>query len=1038
MRLKIVVAWGLLTSLVLAAEPVPPATEPSVAAAASELGLPFFDAFAPQDYRGHSQVWSAVEDAAGLTYFGNYGRVVVYDGARWDYIEVPGTSFVRALAVDAGDTLWIGAVNELGYARTDATGRRTFVSLKDKLPAAVGSFGEIWRVVLTPRGPVFQTNTWLMRWNGDSFTTCALPPSGAWQLVRAGDTLWVTHNQQGWFTLEENAGVLSLAPFARPPEIAASLVFAVRGDRAGEWIFGTGRFGLLRWDGRTFTPFPTGADEVLRQKGAYRGTRLPDGRFAISTRQAGVILLDAQGGLLAQLDEDAGMPDNGALNVFASRTGVLWACLQRGMVRVDMRPWVSWFGPARGAPRVMVQPPARYQGVLYTATDSGLMRLAPATATAPARLVPVPEFPEFINGVAPAEDALIVLAETAILEWRDGRRTKLPGVIQNIFGFVPVQDQPHRWFALADEGLRSYRYRNGEWHDEGFIPELVAVRSAAAEDNGTWWFGTPSSGVMRVTFPRPQSDGPGKPVITRFTAGHGLPAGHGWARVSVDARGPLLRCEKGFFRFDAATQNFEPTAEFGARFANGSTTARSILFADDRDGVWMVARPAGEAELVTAMEFGVHGPKGWKALNLPQLARLDDVSGFEYEKAADLLWVGGQAGLVRLDLARWREAAPEPLPVVSLRSVEAGAGQRLPLAGGWDLPYERRSLSVRFAAPALAGDAAALYESTLLGDGEPVVFADGQPRREFSALASGHYALRLRARGGDGRWSEPVTVAFTIRPPWWFSGWAWAGYAVAALLLVALFIRSRTQALRRRAAELEATVAARTEELRQSNLELVRLNKLELDEKIAARLAEEKARLEVLRYQLNPHFLFNALTSVCAQLPPSLSGARDMIERLTDFCQMTLFRPANDESPTLGQEMKMLRAYLDIEQTRWGDLLEVVVDVEAAAGDTKIPSLLLLPLVENALKYGQATSRDRLRVRLAARREPGGAVLIEVANTGHWVAPTERGVVPSLGIGHENLRQRLQRYYPGAHEFTTVAADGWVTVRLVLRMPLKE
>jgi len=163
-----------------------------------------------------------------------------------------------------------------------------------------------------------------------------------------------------------------------------------------------------------------------------------------------------------------------------------------------------------------------------------------------------------------------------------------------------------------------------------------------------------------------------------------------------------------------------------------------------------------------------------------------------------------------------------------------------------------------------------------------------------------------------------------------------------------------------------------------------------------------------------------------------------MIERLTDFCQMTLFRPANDESPTLGQEMKMLRAYLDIEQTRWGDLLEVVVDVEAAAGDVKIPSLLLLPLVENALKYGQATTRDRLRVRLAAHLMPDGGVFIEVANTGHWVEPTERGVVPSLGIGHENLRQRLQRYYPGAHEFTTESADGWVTVRLRLRVPLKE
>src|SRR5262245_18684340 len=119
-------ALGLVVSLA-AAEPASPAPP----APSSELGLPFFDVFDPRDYRGHMQVWGAVRDAAGRSYLGNYGRVLVYDGARWEHIEVPGTSFVRALAIDKDDVLWIGAVNELGYAATDATGRRTFTSLRD-------------------------------------------------------------------------------------------------------------------------------------------------------------------------------------------------------------------------------------------------------------------------------------------------------------------------------------------------------------------------------------------------------------------------------------------------------------------------------------------------------------------------------------------------------------------------------------------------------------------------------------------------------------------------------------------------------------------------------------------------------------------------------------------------------------------------------------------------------------------------------------------------------------------------------------------
>jgi LytS/YehU family sensor histidine kinase len=129
----------------------------------------------------------------------------------------------------------------------------------------------------------------------------------------------------------------------------------------------------------------------------------------------------------------------------------------------------------------------------------------------------------------------------------------------------------------------------------------------------------------------------------------------------------------------------------------------------------------------------------------------------------------------------------------------------------------------------------------------------------------------------------------------------------------------------------------------------------------------------------------------------------------------------------------MLRAYLDIEQTRLGELLDYTIDCDPALHALRLPPFLLLPLVENAVKYGAATSKDRVSIRLAFRRGADGGVLIEVANSGAWIAPdtTERPV-PSLGIGLENLRQRLVRYFPGKHEFTTEPTDGWVVVRLRL------
>ncbi len=222
--------------------------------------------------------------------------------------------------------------------------------------------------------------------------------------------------------------------------------------------------------------------------------------------------------------------------------------------------------------------------------------------------------------------------------------------------------------------------------------------------------------------------------------------------------------------------------------------------------------------------------------------------------------------------------------------------------------------------------------------------------------------------------------------------------------------------------EAEAQLAA-------SNSELTRLRQREFDEKIAAQLSEEKARLEVLRYQLNPHFLYNSLNSIYGLLFENARDAGEMVLRLSEFCRATL-TGAKDEMPALGAEIDALRSYLDVEKVRWGEKLQIEFAVAPEVEAVRLPPFLLLPLVENAIKYGSRTSPGVLRLAIRARHEDG-ALLIEIANTGEWL---EAGAArpDSTGIGLENLRQRLRRYYPNAHTFTTEAKDGWVIARLRL------
>lgn len=411
---------------------------------------------------------------------------------------------------------------------------------------------------------------------------------------------------------------------------------------------------------------------------------------------------------------------------------------------------------------------------------------------------------------------------------------------------------------------------------------------------------------------------------------------------------------------------------------------------------------------------------------LPHLVRatLVEITRVHRETVAGepVLWVGGLGGLVRIDL---RQPLPAPVPF-------AAQVQCRGLPAGGTLPREHELLTFQFAAVRQRPTHRLEYQTRLHGREKD--WSDWTLHRErtFAALPPGNYRFDVRARDSDGVLSAPATLSFSVLAPWWQTGWAYFGYGVAALALVGGVVHLRTRSLRRHALHLERIVAERTEELARKNAELVRLHRLEFDEKISARLAEEKARLEMLRYQLNPHFLFNTLVSIRASLPADATTAQGMVERLSDFCRLTLHRSGGGELTNLREEMKLLRVYLEIEQARWGDLLRTQLDCEPAIEETPLPHFLLLPLVENALKYGRATSPDRIEVRVTARSAPEQGLVLEVANTGEWVAPETKGSIASLGIGLDNLRERLARHYPGSHALEITPGAGWVTVTLRL------
>ena len=192
------------------------------------------------------------------------------------------------------------------------------------------------------------------------------------------------------------------------------------------------------------------------------------------------------------------------------------------------------------------------------------------------------------------------------------------------------------------------------------------------------------------------------------------------------------------------------------------------------------------------------------------------------------------------------------------------------------------------------------------------------------------------------------------------------------------------------------------------------------------------AQLTMLRYQLNPHFLFNTLNSISTLvLLKQTDQANAMLSRLSSFLRFTLINEAAAKVP-LTQEIETLKLYLDIEKMRFEERLRTFFTIEPAVQDTLVPSLLLQPLVENAIKYAVTPKEEGADISVVAQLF-GQRVRITVSDTGPGLQPGQQDFTLSTGVGMANTRERLLQAYGDDQRFEHyVKAGGGFEVLLEL------
>ena len=196
--------------------------------------------------------------------------------------------------------------------------------------------------------------------------------------------------------------------------------------------------------------------------------------------------------------------------------------------------------------------------------------------------------------------------------------------------------------------------------------------------------------------------------------------------------------------------------------------------------------------------------------------------------------------------------------------------------------------------------------------------------------------------------------------------------------------------------------------------------------RIEHRLQEQEkllmaSRLDALASQINPHFLFNTLTSISSLIRSEPEKARTLIVKLSGLLRRLL--RSQEHFVTLREELEAIDEYLDIESIRFGPQLRIEKQIDPATLDLIVPSMMLQPLVENSIKHGLSQKLGEGRITIRSAREDDHAI-IDVIDNGVGIAPGNAGRVKGTGIGLRNVNERLQVIYGANYQLQLDSVPG--------------
>ena len=741
------------------------------------IGVPYVQNYPKSAYLSGNQNWSIAKDKNGLIYFGNAEGLLTYDGKYWQQYKMPNRQIVRSVATGADGMIYTGSFGEFGYWSYQNK-HLTYTSLTKLIPKPYKITDEIWKIYVDGKRTIFQSFSSIYIYENKGISVVkGLNPFLF--LHQVGKSFFAEVLGKGLFKLQGK----SLIPLKGSEILGNSGILSILPYKNNGFIIGTSKNGLFIYDGFTFKPLASTANNFLKTFQLNNGAKILNKYYAYGTILNGLIIIDENGNVVQRINKSSGLQNNTILSLYADNEQNLWAGLDNGIDRIELNsPLYFYFDKAGQFGTVYSS--LIVKNKIYLGTNQGLF-VSPWLPEN-GNLFNSFDFRLIPNSQGQVWD-LSLIDNQLICGHNDGTFNIIGNKMEKIsavsggWTIKKLNSNPNYLIQGTYTGLIIFvKDASGNWKYSHKITGFGEPSRYVEQDSkGDIWISHAYKGLYKLTL---STDLKRATNIKYFDERNGLPSNYNINIFSVENK-IVFSSDVGFLIYDELSNRFTKYDSLNSKLG-GFSSSNKIIPAGLKK-YWFINH--GKMSLVTLTE------PGKILMDSIRFSILDGRMVQYYENISQIsnkiYLISVDDGFVIYNNTTNSEITKEKLqlPTILIRKIEDITDKYAILTENGskeesiEIAYRRNNIRISFSLPYYR-QSKTKFQYYLEGYSKQWSDWSYATQKDFTNLSSGSYKFKVRAKINEVAITGITVFKFSVAPPWYGSNWAIAFYVLIGIV----------------------------------------------------------------------------------------------------------------------------------------------------------------------------------------------------------------------------------------------------------------